>query len=79
MCIRDRVRRDAQGKMEPEFMSEGFAAMTEMTMDQAWELYRRDAMAGVHPEDRGYVNRQMAEYIAGDENHCEIVYRLRCV
>ncbi|WP_243134299.1 PAS domain-containing hybrid sensor histidine kinase/response regulator [Enterocloster asparagiformis] len=34
-------------------------------------------MAGVHPEDRGYVNRQMAEYIAGDENHCEIVYRLR--
>lgn len=71
------VRRDAQGKMEPEFMSEGFAAMTEMTMDQAWELYRRDAMEGVHPEDRGYVNRQMAEYIAGDENHCEIVYRLR--
>lgn len=28
------VRLDAQGKMEPEFMSEGFAAMTEMTMDQ---------------------------------------------
>ena len=23
------------------------------------------------------MNRQMAEYIAGDENHCEIVYRLR--
>ena len=65
------------GKMLPEFLSEGFAAMTEMTLDEAWDLYRRDAMEGVHPDDQDYVNTKMAEYIAGRESHCEIVYRLQ--
>lgn len=63
--------------IQPEFLSEGFAALTGMTLEEAWTLYREDAMAGVHPEDRSYVNDQMTAYVSGGEKHCEIVYRLQ--
>ncbi|MFR9062521.1 MAG: hypothetical protein ACLVJO_01455 [[Clostridium] scindens] len=39
------VRYEKDGAMIPEFISDGFAAMTEMDMDDAWELYSSDAMA----------------------------------
>lgn len=70
------VRYEDQGNMTPEFLSDGFAAMTGMTLRDAWDMYREDAMAGVHPEDRKYVYQQMNAYIDGGEGHCEIVYRL---
>ncbi|MFR9190682.1 MAG: hypothetical protein ACLVL7_11000 [Anaerotruncus massiliensis (ex Togo et al. 2019)] len=41
--------------------------MTGMTQEAAWELYRRDAMAGVHPDDREAVAARMAEFIGGGE------------
>ena len=65
------------GLMKPEFLSEGFAAMTGMTLEEAWRLYQDDAMAGVHPDDMEYVDEQMELYIASGESHCEIVYRLK--
>ena len=71
------VRCERDGTMVPEFLSEGFAAMTKMEMDDAWELYRKDAMAGVHPEDRERVRREMETYIAGSESSYEMVYRLK--
>lgn len=71
------IRRENDGSMTPEFLSEGFAALTGMTLEAAWTLYRTDAMAGVHPEDRAIVNTRMCEYIASGESQCEIVYRLR--
>lgn len=71
------VRRKKDGSMAPEFLSEGFAALTGMTLDAAWALYRKDAMAGVHPEDQETVNTRMCAYIASGESQCEIVYRLR--
>ena len=54
-----------------------FAAMTEMDMDDAWELYSSDAMAGVHPEDRERVRKAMEKYIAGCDSSYEIVYRIK--
>lgn len=71
------VRYEQNGRMRPEYLSDGFAVMTGMTLDEAWELYRDDAMAGVHPEDRETVCRQMDAYIESGDNHCEIVYRLQ--
>lgn len=71
------VHYEKDGRLWPEFLSDGFAAMTGMPLEQAWELYRGDAMAGVHPDDRRSVNRQMEAYIASGEDHCEIVYRLK--
>lgn len=65
------------GLMKPEFLSEGFAAMTGMTLEDAWRLYQDNAMAGVHPDDQSYVDEQMELYIASGDSHCEIVYRLK--
>lgn len=72
------VRCEDNGHIEPEFMSDGFAAMTGMTLEEAWQVYRKDAMTGVHPDDRKRVEKQMAECIAKDNSntHTEIIYRL---
>ena len=71
------MRYEQDGTMIPEFLSEGFAEMTKMTREQAWEIYRKDAMAGVHPEDRAFVDEQMEAYLAVGKGHCEMVYRLQ--
>ena len=64
--------------MIPEFLSEGFAEMTKMSMEEAWDIYRKDALAGVHPDDREFVNRRMEDYLAAGEGPpCEMVYRLK--
>ena len=70
------MRYEEPGRLIPEFLSDGFAAMAGMSLEESWELYRNDAMAGVYPEDREYVYQQMDSYVAGGE-HREIVYRLR--
>lgn len=70
------VRCEKSGEMLPEFLSDGFAAMTGMTQEQAWNLYRQDAMNGVHPKDKPAVSQKMQQYIDSGKSHCEIVYRL---
>lgn len=70
------VRCEADGRMIPEFLSDGFAAMTDMTLERAWQLYKKDAMAGVHPDDLVPVNKEMAKYIENGKRHFEQTYRL---
>lgn len=65
------------GRMTPEYISDGFAELSGMPLDEVWRICEKDAMAGVHPEDRVKVNERIAEYIRNDENYCEMVYRLR--
>lgn len=71
------VRYEKDGKMIPEFLSDGFAAMTGMSVDEAWEMYRQDIRVGIHQEDQTHVNEQMAAYISGGTSQYEIVYRMR--
>ncbi|WP_347559667.1 ATP-binding protein [Clostridium sp. AM58-1XD] len=71
------VRYGKDGRMATEFLSEGLAAMTGMTMEEAWETYRSDVMAGIHPDDLEMVKKQMADFIAGGRSQCEILYRLK--
>ncbi|MDO4545993.1 MAG: PAS domain-containing protein, partial [Bacillota bacterium] len=71
------VRCESDGTMTPEFISQGFADMTGMTMEQAWNLYREDATSGAHPEDRQWVTEELTEYVnSGSEGKCELIYRL---
>lgn len=65
------------GSLVPEYLSDGFAEMTDMSLDEAWRLYKQDAMTGVHPDDIESVNQKMMEFIKNNENHCEITYRLK--
>ena len=65
------------GQSVPEFLSKGFAEMTGMTQEEAWELYGKDGMEGVHPEDRNRLMQELENYFAGEEGIAEFVYRLR--
>lgn len=71
------VRHKKDGSMIPEFLSEGFAAMTGMSLDNAWHLYQKDAMAGVHPEDKEKVMNAISTYLSSNESQREIIYRLQ--
>lgn len=71
------VRYEKDGRMTPEFLSNGFAELTEMSVEEVWNLYQKDAMAGVHPDDCQSVEEQMNQYVDSGKNHCEIVYRLK--
>ena len=70
------VNYTAQGVWIPEFISEGFASLCGMTPEKVRELYKHDAMAGVHPEDRLRLAKELKEY-AQTQNECgEFIYRL---
>uniref|UniRef100_UPI0025E31944 PAS domain-containing protein n=1 Tax=uncultured Oscillibacter sp. TaxID=876091 RepID=UPI0025E31944 len=71
------VHRQADGRFVPEYLSAGFAAMTGLTVEEAWALYQRDAMAGVHPEDVPGILRQLEEAMAHVGCRCEMTYRLK--
>lgn len=71
------VRYKKDGTMVPEFLSDGFAEMTEMSLDEAWELYKESALAGVHPLDQKRISDQMMSYIASEASQCEMEYRLK--
>ena len=66
----------AQGNWIPEFISDGFASLCGMTPEEMRELYKHDAMAGVHPEDRLRLAKELQEYIQAQNECGEFIYRL---
>lgn len=71
------VRCREDGTYVPEFLSAGFAAMTGTTPEQAWKLYGKNAMAGVHPEDAPQLLEQLKEAMAHAYCRCDLTYRLQ--
>lgn len=63
--------------MLPEFISEGFAELSGMTLQQVYDVYSNDATAGVHPEDVGYAINRLREHLNNNLDTCETIYRLR--
>ena len=70
------IKRDERGVWHPEFMSQGFADMFGLSLEKLWDLYKEDAMAGVHPDDRAQLAHDLGEYLSGDKESAEFVYRL---
>jgi len=70
------VKLTAQGSWVPEFISDGFASLCGMTPEEMRELYKHDAMAGVHPEDRLRLAKELQEYIQAQNECGEFIYRL---
>lgn len=70
------IKRDEHGVWSPEFMSQSFADMFGMSLEQLWDLYKEDAMAGVHPDDRSKLSQELGEYLEGGKESAEFVYRL---
>ena len=71
------VHHEVNGALEPEFLSDGFADMVGMPMDQVWALYRGNALSGVHPEDREYVKKSLDRCITEKCERTDLQYRLR--
>ena len=71
------LRYTNDGRMIPEFLSNGFITMTDMTQNEIHELYQQDSMNSVHPADQARVRKQMSEYISSRKSHCELVYRMK--
>ena len=67
----------AKKQMLPEYLSEGFAAMTGMSTDEAYALYKNDATAGVHPDDLDYIIGRLNQHLKKHLDTCESIYRLR--
>lgn len=66
----------AEGAWIPEFISDGFASLCGMEPAQMRELYEHDAMAGVHPEDRLRLSKELQEYVQTHNECGEFIYRL---
>lgn len=66
----------AKKQMLPEYISEGFAAMTGMSTDEAYALYKNDATAGVHPDDLDYIIGRLNQHLKKHLDTCESIYRL---
>ena len=71
------MRYENDGSLVTEFLSEGFAGMTEMSLEEAWDLYRFDTFAGVHPDDVEMLEKIIEEYMDSQEGKCEAFYRLK--
>lgn len=67
----------AKKQMLPEYISKGFAAMTGMSTDEAYALYKNDATAGVHPDDLDYIIGRLNQHLKKHLDTCESIYRLR--
>ena len=67
----------AKKQMLPEYISEGFPAMTGMSTDEAYALYKNDATAGVHPDDLDYIIGRLNQHLKKHLDTCESIYRLR--
>ncbi|MBO1678514.1 response regulator [Bittarella massiliensis (ex Durand et al. 2017)] len=66
------------GSMFPEYISEGFAAMTLMTLEESYALYRRNVFGGVHPDDIESNWAKVQACLDRGEDHFEIEARFLC-
>ena len=71
------VRGKTGEALAAEFISAGFAAMTGVTVEQAWEIYGEDTMAPVHPKDRPTLVRQLETLFSQQSTRGELSYRLQ--
>lgn len=65
------------GRMKPEFISPGFAAMMQRTVEEARSLYEEDIFAGIHPEDVKKNMPKLREFLESGEGPCELIARMQ--
>ncbi|MCH1984115.1 PAS domain S-box protein [Ruminococcus sp. OA3] len=68
---------EKDGTMRLEFVSDGLAAMTHMTVEEVKDLYAGDLFAGVHPDDRKENLEILRRYMERGEGHCELTGRMK--
>ncbi|MDC0700536.1 PAS domain-containing protein, partial [Blautia wexlerae] len=71
------IHMEPDGAMTTEFISDGFAAMVRMSLEEATRLYKHDALAGIHPDDVANIQQQLEHCIASGGDRCELTGRLQ--
>ncbi len=71
------VHHEVDGELRPEYLSDGFSEMLDMSKDEAWRMYRDNALSGVHPDDREYVRVNLDQCIREKRQKYELQYRLK--
>lgn len=71
------VHHELNGTLIPEYLSNGFAEMVDMPMEEAWDMYKKNALLGVHPDDRKYVKENLDRCIREKCEREALQYRLK--
>lgn len=70
------IRYEKSGKLIPEFMSEGFVAMTGRTEAEMMQIYQKEMTGCLHPDDKERTRSLIQNYIETEKGPCEVVYRM---
>lgn len=73
------IRCEPDGGITPEFVSEGFTAMTHMNTEAAKLLYRTDFAAVLHPDDADVYREKLQEFMENGEDNLELIYRMKLI
>ena len=65
------------GTMKLEFVSHGFAVMTQRTVEEAMRLYDEDIFAGIHPDDVEKNLPKLRHFLESGEGPCELIARMK--
>lgn len=65
------------GTMKLEFISPGFAAMMQRTVEEAKRLYDEDIFANIHPEDVKKNLRKLNKFLKSKKGSCELIARMQ--
>lgn len=71
------VHHGLNGRLTPEYLSDGFAEMVDMSMEEAWDMYKTNALSGVHPDDQEYVKQTLDRCIRENCDREALQYRLK--
>lgn len=71
------IRCSPDGGMTPEYISEGFAEMVQMTVKEAEDLYWGNTLAGIHPDDVENCRTAVGAFLQSGEEQCELSPRFR--
>lgn len=71
------IRHETGGIATPEYLSDSFSEMLNMSREDAWNMYQENALAGVHPDDREYVIKTLDQCIQEKKEKSELQYRLQ--
>lgn len=67
----------ADGVMTPEYISQGLAAMLQMTEKELKDMYGENVFAGLHPEDAAGCRARIRAFLQSGKEHCELSPRFR--
>lgn len=71
------IRYGSGGDLIPEFISEGFAALTHMTEKEVKKLYSADLLEEIYEDNIEEIRRELKKYIEKGIGNCEITGRVK--